>query len=61
MASTLWGLNDKTLFFFFKLNMKNSHVVVTHGLDGVHDLRDLVVDHTVQLPISNSVTVHNDA
>lgn len=51
----------KLCCFFFKLNMKNSHVVVTHGLDGVHDLRDLVVDHTVQLPISNSITVHNDA
>lgn len=34
---------------------------MSDGLDGVHDLCDLIVDHTVQLTISHSISVHNDA
>ena len=41
--------------------MKNSHVVMPHGLDGVQDLGNLVVDHAVQLAVSHSISVHDDA
>lgn len=41
--------------------MKNSHVVVPHGLDAVYDLGDLIVDHAVQLAVSHPVSVHDDA
>lgn len=40
---------------------KNSHIVVPHGLDGVLDLRDLVVDHAVQLTVPDAVSVDDDA
>lgn len=40
---------------------KGSHVVLPHGLDGLLNLSHLVVNHTVQLTVSHSITVHNDA
>lgn len=43
------------------VDMQNSRVVMPHGLDGVHDLWNLIVDHTVQLAVSHAISVHNDA
>lgn len=37
------------------------HVVVLQGPDGVDDLLHFVVDHAVQLTVSDSVSVDDDA
>lgn len=53
-----WG--HKVQLFQRVYKDENSLIVVPHGLDGVHDLCDLIVDHAVQLTVSHSISVHND-
>lgn len=43
------------------LDIKNSHIIMPHGLDGVYDLWNLIVNHAVQLAVAYSISIHNDA
>lgn len=46
---------------FEEIFLTNLLIVLPEGLDGVHHLSHLVVDDTLQLAVSYSIPIHNDA
>lgn len=40
---------------------RDSRIILSHGLDGLHDLRHFVIDYALQHAVAHAISVHNDA